>query len=183
MVKGEKIMPEINNIFEDLDDSLPKTSNYLFNTKLDKGLIHYKDTEISKLDSGFCISRGYKTPTSALTVVEKCSEDTEYIGYIDSVRAREHKLSNGDTVYRVRIVCHLIIEDEIVEFYKELPATTSANSKLSVFLVSMGFPILSNMSHFELDSLKGKPIFATLQKTEKNDKFYYYAKDLRPRKV
>jgi len=176
-------MPEIKNIFEDFDDSLPKTSNYLFNTKLTESLSHYKDTEISQLDSGFCISRGYKTPTSALAVVEKCSEDKEYIGYIDSVRAREHKLSNGDTIFRVRLVCHLIVEDEIVEFYKELPATTSANSKLSIFLTSMGFPILSNMSHFELDSLKGKPISATLQKTEKNDKFYFYIKDVRPRTV
>lgn len=180
-------MSEDERNFEEMEaQNIKPMCNYLFNNNLNKSLNQYKDTEIASLDGGFCVSRGYLTPIPASQVSENCSEKTEYIGYISSIRAREYKADTGNIVYRIRVVCHLIVENQIVEFYTEFPSTISPTSRLSTLLITMGVPVFNFPQHSIIDLdywLKDRNITATLQKYEKNDKVYYYVNEIRPRTV
>lgn len=179
-------LEDVKKVEEMEAQNIKPLCNYLYNKNLKGNLNQYKDTEIAAMNDGFCLLRGYLPPTQANHVAEKCSVDSQYIGYISSIKAREYKTDDGNIIYRIRIVCHLIIEDEVAEFYTELPSTISPTSKLSTLLITMGVPIFNfpQDSVIDLDyCLKDRNIIATLQKYEKNDKVYYYVNEIRPRTV
>ena len=179
-------IPEGENGFEDTEKNIKPMCNYLSNNRLNNSLNQYKDTEIAALDGGFCVSRGHLTPIQANQIIEDCIDQIEYCGYISSIRAREYKIDDSNIAYRIRVVCHLIIENKIAEFYTEFPSTISPTSRLSSFLITMGVPVFNFPQHSIIDLdywLKDRNITATLQKYEKNDKVYYYVNEIRPRTV
>ena len=179
-------IPEKENNFEDMEKYIKPMCNYLLNNKLNNSLNQYKDTEIASMEGGFCVSRGYLTPIPASQIIEDCSDQIEYSGYISSIRAREYKTEEGNIVYRIRVVCHLIVENKIAEFYTEFPSTISPTSRLTSFLITMGVPVFNFPQHSIIDLdywLKDRNIAATLQRYEKNEKVYYYLNKISPRIV